>query len=70
MDLQYISIDDAAKRLGVARGTLHYYLRKLKIKTKKFDLDRHAYLAQADFETIRKLKDDAAQRSSATNEAA
>ena len=55
----YIGVEDARKRLGVARGTMHYYLRTLGIKTEKFQLDRHAYIKISDFETIQRLRRDA-----------
>jgi hypothetical protein len=66
----YISVDDASEQLGVTRGTLHYYLRTLKISTHKFPLDRHAYLTAEDFETIKNLKAQAGKRSQKKNEAA
>lgn len=59
MEGQYITMDEAAQQLGVRRGTLHYYLRTLKISTHKFPLDRHAYVSMQDFETIRKLREQA-----------
>ncbi len=56
---QYITMDDAAKQLGVTRGTMHYYLRTLKLRTHKFPLDRRAYLAMKDFEAIKTFKEQA-----------
>jgi predicted transcriptional regulator len=54
---EYVDLDEAAKNLGVTKGTLHYYIRTLKINTKKFPLDRRAYMLLSDFETIRTLKE-------------
>lgn len=59
---EYISLKDAAKELDVVLGTLHYYVRRLKIKTCKFELDKQAYLERADFERIKALKEGAAKR--------
>lgn len=59
MNGQYITMDEAAQQLGVKRGTVHYYLRALSIKTHKFPLDRHAYLAMSDFMRIKTLKEQA-----------
>lgn len=59
---EYISLKDAARELDVVLGTLHYYVRRLKIETHKFDLDKQAYLERADFERIKALKEGAAKR--------
>lgn len=56
----YVSLEEAATQLKVARGTLYYYIRTLNLEAKKFPLDRKAYLAQADFEKIKTLKEQAA----------
>ena len=61
-DRQYITMDDAATRLGVKRATLYYYIRSLKLETRKFPLDKRVYLALTDFERIKTLKDQAAER--------
>ncbi|HZU00275.1 MAG TPA: hypothetical protein VFA10_11465 [Ktedonobacteraceae bacterium] len=58
----HITIDDAADQLKVTRGTLYYYIRTLKLQTVKFPLDRRAYLTMKDFEEIKRLKDEAAER--------
>jgi hypothetical protein len=55
----YISVEDARIKLGVARGTMHYYLRTLNIQTEKFPLDRRAYIKITDFETIQRLRQEA-----------
>jgi hypothetical protein len=52
----YISLDDAGKELGVGRTTLYYYTKILGIETKKFPLDRRAYISRADFERIKEAK--------------
>jgi hypothetical protein len=57
MEGEFITMDEAAGLLGVKRGTLHYYLRSLKLQTHKFPLDRHAYLSVEDFKTIKTLRE-------------
>lgn len=63
----YITLDDAAMLLGVKRPTLYYYIKTLKLETKKFQLDRRAYLKQADFEMIKLLKEQAAEKGETDN---
>lgn len=53
---QFITLDDVAEQLKVTKGTLYYYIKTLKIETKKFPLDRRAYMPVADFEEIKTLK--------------
>ena len=67
MDEEYISLKDAAERLKVTRPSLHYYIDTLQIKKHRFLLDRQRYLSLADFEKIRILKAQAAQRNEAVN---
>jgi hypothetical protein len=59
---QFIDMEDAAGRLGVKRSSLYYYIRTLKLETHKFPLDKHVYLSLADFERVKALKDQAAER--------
>ena len=63
MDQQYISLPDAASELNVSLGTLHYYIRRFKLESHKFPLDKRAYLLRSDFEKIKNLKIQAAKRS-------
>jgi hypothetical protein len=67
---RYISLQDAARQLDVARGTLDYYLRRLEIERKKFPLDRHVYILLDDFERIRKLRTGAIERQMGQQDAA
>lgn len=53
---EYISLDDAGKELGVGRTALYYYSKILGIETKKFPLDRRAYISRADLERIKEAK--------------
>ncbi len=63
MKEKYISLQETSEKLGVARGTLHYYLEKLEIKRTRFPLDKHVYILFADYERIRTLRQEAAERS-------
>jgi hypothetical protein len=56
---QYISFEEAEKRLGVTRATLRYYTKALGIERKKFPLDKRAHMKFADFERIRQAKEQA-----------
>lgn len=65
MDEEYISLKDAAKRLGVTRPSLHYYIDTLQLEKHRFPLDRQRYLSFSDFEKIRGLKEQVVQRNEA-----
>jgi len=67
---RYISLQEAARRLGVERPALHYYIRALKLEKKKFELDKKTYIKVSDFERIKTLRDQAEERSKAENEVA
>lgn len=49
---QWMPLDEAATELGVVRGTVYHYLRQLKLKTKKFPLDRHTYISRSTYAKI------------------
>ena len=68
MKEKYISLREVAGKLGVARGTLHYYLEQLKIEPTKFPLDRHKYILETDLERIRTLRQEALERSEPTTD--
>lgn len=70
MKERYISLKEAAEKLGVARGTLHYYLVSLKIDRKEFPLDKHKYILYADYERIKQYRQEAIERSEPANDAA
>jgi biotin operon repressor len=56
VEKKYISIEKAGLDLGVSRTAVYYYIRQLKIKTEKFELDRKAYIAKADLDRIKAAK--------------
>ena len=53
---KYISIRDVAAALGVERGTVYYHIRRMKLKPKKFPMDKHTYLSRADYEKLRRAQ--------------
>ena len=55
-EVQFISLNEASKELGVSRSTMYYYLEQLKIQTKKFPLDRKTYITIEDFDLIKATK--------------
>ena len=63
MKPRYISLQEATKKLEVARGTLDYYLRHLEIERKRFPLDKRSYIKLDDFERIMRYKEEAIERS-------
>jgi hypothetical protein len=67
---RYISMQDAAALLKVERPALHYYVRRLKLEKKKFELDKKTYIKMSDFERIRTLREEAAKRGEITKEVA
>ncbi len=70
MEEKYISMKDAAESLGVKRPSLYHYVEVLKLEKHRFPLDRQTYLKLSDFEKIRILKEQAAQRSETIDHAA
>lgn len=61
-EAKYISLKDAAERLGMTRPSLHYYIDRLHMEKKQFEMDREKYITLADFERIKRLREEAAAR--------
>ena len=55
-EVQYLSLENAGKELGVQRSAMYYYIKQLDIKTKKFPLDRKTYISVVDLERIKAAK--------------
>lgn len=53
---KYISVKKAGEELGVQRTSMYYYIQQLGIETKKFPLDRKAYIAVEDLKRIQAAK--------------
>jgi DNA-binding MurR/RpiR family transcriptional regulator len=54
---EYLSIDDAAKAIGWNRATVYKYVDELGMKKYKFRLNRRTYLAAADVEKLKQIKE-------------
>lgn len=54
---EYLSIDDAAKAIGWNRATVYKYVDELGMKKYKFRLNRKTYLAAADVEKLKQIKE-------------
>jgi len=70
MEEKYVSLKDAARKLGVTRPSLYHYIDVLKLEKKRFPLDRQTYLKLSDFEQIKTLKEQVAQRKETSESAA
>jgi len=60
---RYISLREAGIKLGVVRGTLRYYMKRLDIESIKFPLDKRGYIKLEDFERMMRYKEEALERS-------
>lgn len=45
---EYLTLKEVAGLVGVQRGSLYYYIDRLAIKTRRFPLNKHSYMARAD----------------------
>jgi hypothetical protein len=54
---EYLTLQEAAALLGIKRGSLYYYLGNMKIERRRFPLNRHSYITQADFQRIKQVKE-------------
>lgn len=55
-EIQYLSMENAGKELGVRRSAMYYYIKQMNIETKKFPLDRKTYISIVDLERIKAAK--------------
>ncbi len=53
---EYLSIKDAATAIGWHRATLYGWVKRLDMKTHKFIGNRQTYLAAADIERLKEIK--------------
>lgn len=56
-DQEYLSIDEAARAIGWNRATVYKYVDELEMKRYKFRLNRKTYLAAADVEKLKQIKE-------------
>jgi len=54
---EYMTLDEAAESLRITRATVYNYINVLDIKTHKFKMSKKAYIAKADVERIREVKE-------------
>lgn len=54
---EYMTLDEAAHALGIKRPSIYYYIKKLQIQPRNFDLNRHTYLARTDVERIKTVRE-------------
>lgn len=52
---EYYTIEEVAELVGRNRATVYNRMKLLKIKPRKFNLDRRAYVSAAEAEQIRTL---------------
>lgn len=52
----YITLDEAARELGMKKGSLYHYIRALKIEVQTYPLNRYGYIAKTDVERIREQR--------------
>jgi hypothetical protein len=53
----YLTLDEVEEYTGIKKNSLYYYLKTLDIKTRKFTLDRRAYISLGDANRIKEVKD-------------
>ena len=54
---EYMTLAEAAKVIGITRPTVHHYIKKLNIKTHKYEMNKNSYMAVADVERIKAVRE-------------
>ena len=54
---EYMTLDEAAKAVGLKRSSLYFYIKKLHIERRKFPLNKHFYIKHADVERIKAVRE-------------
>lgn len=54
---EYMTLSEAALAVGIKRSSLYYYIDKLHIKTQRYDLNKHTYIAVEDVERIKAVRE-------------
>lgn len=54
---EWVSLEDAAKQMGIKRSTIYYYLKDLGMEGRKFGRDRKRYISVADVEKLKDYKE-------------
>lgn len=53
MHKDYISVDEAAQELGIARATVWKWIKRVGLQTYRFMGERRTYVKREDLETLR-----------------
>ncbi len=56
-DKEYMTLDEAAKAVGIKRPTIYHYIKKLDLSRLYFPFNRHAYLSRRDVERIKDIRE-------------
>ena len=56
-DQEYMTLDEAAKEVGLKRPSLYFYIKKLRIERRNFPLNKHAYIKRTDVERIKAVRE-------------
>ncbi len=53
---ELITLDEAAREIGMKKGSLYHYIKALDIVVKKYPLNKHGYISRKDVERVRDYK--------------
>ncbi len=56
-DKEYMTLDEAAAAIGIKRPSVYHYIKKLHLQRHNFAYNRHTYLARADVERIKAVRE-------------
>ena len=56
-DREFMTLDEAAKAVGLKRPSLYFYIKKLSIQRRTFPNNRHVWIAHADVERIKMARE-------------
>jgi excisionase family DNA binding protein len=54
---EYMTMEEAAAYIGLARASIYNYINDLEIKAHKFGRDRRSYIAMSDVERLKEYKE-------------
>jgi len=53
---ELMTLDEAAKEIGMKKGSLYHYIKALDIEVKKYPLNKHGYISREDVERVKDYK--------------
>jgi len=53
---ELITLDEAAKDIGMKKGSIYHYIKALDIEVKKYPLNKHGYIRRKDVERIKQSR--------------